>query len=484
MRHNRQLGRRSLRARLTAVSVGAAAVVCALAGALIVHEQTRLLSENLDDALDQRLEDVAQLARDDRLPAELSGGEDTALQVLRGGAVVASSPRLAGRPAVLPPLNGSQRLHKTSDTTPIPGSQRVVAQRVATPQGPVTVIVIGQRSDITESRQVLTRTLAVGVPGLTLLLGLGTWLLIGRALRPVEAIRSEVASITEGELWRRVPTPTSGDEIARLADTMNAMLDRVEQATGRQAHFVADASHELRTPLTRIRAELEVDLAHGSAVDPIATHRSVLEETATLERLVDQLLVLARGDASASGPATEVDLDDLVLGAAADLRVRRPTLTVDTTHIHPVVVMGWADDLRRVVANLLENAGRFAITRVELELRVVGDDAELTVADDGAGIPVQDRDRVFERFTRLDGSRTASSGGAGLGLAIVQEIVARHRGSVRISDVRISDVRTGDAPDGGGCRVVVLLPAALEEHALGESRARVDAQQLRLGEPQ
>jgi signal transduction histidine kinase len=354
--------------------------------------------------------------------------------------------------------------------------------------------VIGQRSDITESRQVLTRTLAVGVPGLTLLLGLGTWLLIGRALRPVEAIRSEVASITEGELWRRVPTPTSGDEIARLADTMNAMLDRVEQATGRQARFVADASHELRTPLTRIRAELEVDLAHGSAVDPIATHRSVLEETATLERLVDQLLVLARGDASASGPATEVDLDDLVLGAAADLRVRRPTLTVDTTHIHPVVVMGWADDLRRVVANLLENAGRFAITRVELELRVVGDDAELTVADDGAGIPVQDRDRVFERFTRLDGSRTASSGGAGLGLAIVQEIVARHRGSVRISDVRISDVRisdvrisdvrTGDAQDGGGCRVVVLLPAALEEHALGESRARVDAQQLRLGEPQ
>jgi signal transduction histidine kinase len=269
-------------------------------------------------------------------------------------------------------------------------------------------------------------------------------------LRPVEAIRNEVAMIGGKDLERRVSVPAGDDEIARLARTMNGMLGRIETATRRQQQFVADASHELRNPLTRIRSELEVDAAHPESADLAATHRSILDETIALQQLVDDLLQLARADAGvAATPATRgpVDLDDVVLREAARLRASAATITVDTSNVSGAQVSGDPAQLTRVVRNLADNAARHAAAAVTFTLTEQDHSAVLTVTDDGPGIPAEDRERVFERFTRVDDARNAAHGGAGLGLSITREIVQAHGGRVAI-----------DPDHAPGTRVVVVLP--------------------------
>jgi signal transduction histidine kinase len=278
------------------------------------------------------------------------------------------------------------------------------------------------------------------------------WWAVGRALGPVEAIRARVDRITGTGLDQRVPEPATADEIARLARTMNAMLARLQESADRQRRFVADASHELRSPLARMRAELEVDQAHPETADPASTADSVLTETVGLQRLVDDLLVLARGDAGALDGArrTTVDLDELVNRVAT--RARAHGADVDTRAVRPVQVRGEPVQLERAVANLLDNAVRHARSRVTVALEGAdGGRAELVISDDGPGIEPADRERVFERFTRLDDSRTAGSGGAGLGLAIAREIAERHGGSLTLWP--------GSGP---GARFVLVLPVAQE----------------------
>jgi signal transduction histidine kinase len=233
---------------------------------------------------------------------------------------------------------------------------------------------------------------------------------------------------------------------------MNTMLERVDDATQRQARFVADASHELRSPLTRIRSELEVDLAHTQGADLAATHRSVLEETVVLQHLVDDLLQLARTDAGAA-PASApspVDLDDIVLDLARRLRAGG-RVAVDIAGVTAVQVAGHAAQLARAVGNLADNAARHATSTVTLTLAEHDHSAVLTVSDDGPGIRPEDRERVFDRFTRLDDARTAATGGAGLGLAITRDIVARHGGTVAV-----------DPDSHHGARFVVTLPISPE----------------------
>jgi signal transduction histidine kinase len=226
---------------------------------------------------------------------------------------------------------------------------------------------------------------------------------------------------------------------------MNAMLARLQDSAERQRRFVADASHELRSPLARMRAELEVDRAHPGSADPAATSASVLEETVGLQRLVDDLLLLARGDAGAlddvrTGP---VDLDVVLERLVADRRSARPR--IDTHGVAPVQLPGDEAQLGRALGNLLDNAVRHARGAVTLTLAEHDGTAVLTVADDGPGIPVEERERVFERFTRLDDARSAD-GGAGLGLAIAREIAERHGGSLALTD------------SGSGARFVLRLP--------------------------
>ncbi len=288
---------------------------------------------------------------------------------------------------------------------------------------------------------------------MAVLLAVLIWWLVGHTLRPVEAIRAEVADIGGSDLHRRVPVPSGDDEIARLARTMNTMLERVDDAAQAQARFVADASHELRSPLTRIRSELEVDLAHTDRSDLAATHRSVLQETVGLQHLVEDLLLLARTGAGAATAtsASAVDLDDIVVSLARRLRADGQ-VAVDITDVTAVQVRGHAAALTRAVGNLADNAARHATDTVTLTLGERDHSAVLAVSDDGPGIPPEDRERVFERFTRLDEARAAHDGGAGLGLAIARDIVERHGGTLAV-----------DPDHHPGARLVVTLPLAPEE---------------------
>jgi signal transduction histidine kinase len=236
---------------------------------------------------------------------------------------------------------------------------------------------------------------------------------------------------------------------------MNAMLARVQRAGEAQGRFVADAAHELRSPLARMRAELEVDAAHPETADPAATAASVLAEIVGLQRLADDLLLLAPGDsgALASDPQDPVDLDDVVETVVRGLRAaggRR----IDTGGVRPVQVPGDRSQLERLVGNVVDNSVRHARETVTITLTGGADgspDAEavLVVDDDGPGIGPADRERVFERFTRLDDARAAGSGGAGLGLAIARDIARRHGGSLGVADGGVA-----------GARLVLRLPVA------------------------
>ncbi|WP_425576545.1 sensor histidine kinase [Nocardioides nanhaiensis] len=267
----------------------------------------------------------------------------------------------------------------------------------------------------------------------------------GRALRPVERMRAEVAEISDDRLDRRVPVPGSRDEVHRLALTMNEVLARLETSRERQQRFVSDASHELRSPLASIRQTAEVSQAHPGALPEGELAEAVLEEGLRMQRIVEQMLVLTRADERGVRPREEVDLDDLVLGQAR--RVAREGLRVDTRGVGPARVVGDTAALTQVVRNLADNAARHAASRLAVGLVEQQGGAVLFVDDDGAGVPPAERERVFERFVRLDESRSRDAGGSGLGLAIVREIVRAHGGEAHVEDSPL-----------GGARFVVRLP--------------------------
>ncbi|MZF86986.1 ATP-binding protein [Streptomyces sp. SID5643] len=265
--------------------------------------------------------------------------------------------------------------------------------------------------------------LTVMLIGFPLLLGVVaavTWLVTRRALRPVEGIRREMAAITQSEdLARRVPEPDTHDEIARLASTTNETLAALETSVERQRRFVADASHELRSPIASLRTQLEVAAAHPELLDL----DGAVEDTVRLQRLAADLLLLARLDAGERPNDAKVDL----AGLAREEAEGRTGVTVDA---EPVDVAGSRGQLGRVLANLLDNAQRHARSAVTVHVRREGDRAVVGVADDGDGVPDGDRERIFERFVRLDAARSRDDGGAGLGLAIARDVAVRHGGTL------------------------------------------------------
>lgn len=265
--------------------------------------------------------------------------------------------------------------------------------------------------------------LTVMLIGFPLLLGVVaavTWLVTRRALRPVEGIRREMAAITQSEdLARRVPEPDTHDEIARLASTTNETLAALETSVERQRRFVADASHELRSPIASLRTQLEVAAAHPELLDL----DGAVEDTVRLQRLAADLLLLARLDAGERPNDARVDL----AGLAREAVEGRTGVTVDA---EPVEVAGSRGQLGRVLANLLDNAQRHARSAVTVHVRREGDRAVVGVADDGDGVPEDDRERIFERFVRLDAARSRDDGGAGLGLAIARDVAVRHGGTL------------------------------------------------------
>jgi signal transduction histidine kinase len=347
------------------------------------------------------------------------------------------------------PGPGESRLVEVPPGAPIEdnGPFLAVGTVADTPQGPRTVVVARSVEAVGETTAAVGGLLAIGLPLLLAVVAVTTWMVAGRALAPVEAIRTEVDAISAAALHRRVPDPPADDEIGRLARTMNRMLARLEQAQARQRRLVSDASHELRSPVAAIRQHAEVALAHPDRTTVGELAETVLAEDLRLQRLAEDLLLLTRADEHTLALRRRpVDLDDLVFDEARRLR-GASGLRVDTSAVSAGRVEGDAAGLRRVLRNLGDNAARHAGARVAFSIAERDGMVCLRVDDDGPGIPEADRERVFERFVRLDDARARDDGGSGLGLAIVAELVAAHGGSVAIGSSSL-----------GGARVEVTLP--------------------------
>ena len=315
--------------------------------------------------------------------------------------------------------------------------------------GDQTLVLAVSMDDDAETLATVATLLAVAVPLLLLLVAVTTWLVVGRALRPVERIREEVDGITAERLHQRVPVPQTADEIAALATTMNGMLDRLDAAATAQRRFVSDASHELRSPLATIRQHAELAQAHPDVTSIGELAEVVSEEGLRLQGIVESLLLLARLDEGASTHDVPVDLDDAALAEVS--RLRAAGFEVDGAGIHAARVDGDPRLLGQLMRNLADNAARHARRRIAIGVTPAEGYVFVTVEDDGAGVPVAERERVFERFTRLDEARSRDSGGSGLGLAIVREVARAHGGAVRVETAPL-----------GGARFTLLLPAADE----------------------
>jgi signal transduction histidine kinase len=444
--------RRTVRLRTTALALGVVAVALSVAAVALVMLLHRSLVGNVDAQARMRLDAVVSMVRGGGVPPALAGSDEdsTIAQVVADGRVLAESPLLhgSGRLASFEPA-GDEVVVRTLPRLRVSGSgYRVAAQRVDAAGGSVVVYAAASLEPVSESTAVVRVLLAVGLPMLVLFVGVTTWALVGRALRPVEAIRQQVAEISVTALDRRVPETGTADEIDRLARTMNEMLARLDTASQRQRSFVADASHELHSPLATIRARLEVRLAHPEAADWPRLAERWLDEQTRLERLVDNLLLLAMVDDGVAVRSPQVvDLDELVLRELRDLRARG-RVRIDVSRVAGGRVIGDPDQLRRVARNLLDNAELHAASTVRVELAQVDPGTvALAVSDDGPGIAPGQRERVFERFVRLDQAR-GREGGAGLGLSIVREIVTAHGGTAEAEEAEV------------GARLVIRLPSA------------------------
>jgi len=301
----------------------------------------------------------------------------------------------------------------------------------------VEYIVVGDVGPVDRTVARVQRVLWLAIPVLVLAAGLLAWLLASRALRPVRSITEQAATISGGSLGSRVPVPNTGDEIATLADTVNAMLDRLEFDDKRRRAFVSDASHELRSPVAVLRSEAEVALRHEGEIGVVELATGVLAESTRMGTMIDDLLALARYDEGLAAPETEVDLDDIVLSEMT--RSRR--VPIDTSEVSAGRVRGRSDELARMINHLLDNGTRHAVSSCRVGLQTTSESVVLTVEDDGPGIPANQRAAVFERFTRLDEARSRDRGGAGLGLAVVASIAERSGGHVQIDDSALGGAR-------------------------------------------
>ncbi len=407
---------RVLRIRLTASAVVAVLAVLVIAGTGLVVTERQTLRDALESRLRLRANDVALVLERRDTPAIVAGagGEDTFVQVVRGDDRVMSTSAGATRRSLLPNASGAAEGFRTTHVRFDNDRYLVFVHHLTARRTAFTVITAGSLAIVSDATTALARGLALAIPLATSILAVLSWWLIGRILKPVAA------------------------------------------AAERQAQFVADAAHELRTPLARMRTELEVDLAYPQTADLIATHQSALAEVATLQTLLDDLLQLARTDAGAdSVAASRVEIDQLVRSVVATLE--NGPIGVDIDASSSPVVMGDGASLGRAVRNLVDNAVRHARSNVTITVGLAAGYAMVVVSDDGPGVSEQQRERIFERFARVDAARSADDGGAGLGLAIARSIAEHHQGTLTL-----------DHAYEAGAQFVLRLPAVADER--GEPR--------------
>ena len=465
--------RRGLRSRVTITAAAGLLVAFAAFDLLLFNVLRVSLTRSLDDSTRQAASGVVALIDAHRLPATVPVAPGVTVQVIDPSGRITNVSPDADR--LVPMLTRSQAVSAAADRTgwlldgppfDMPALLRVDAVRAS--DGSVVIAAVPYNS-VSDSLTVVARGLLVGTPVLFALFTWVTWLVVGSTLRPVGALRRAAARITATGVPRsNLPVPEARDEVRELALTLNDMLSRLAAAQQRQRALVSDTAHELRSPIASIRTQLEVALDHPELQDWAATARDVHTDTLRLARLAEDLLLLARLDersatrGSATGGGSRdrrvpVDLAALTAEVAARYATAavRVTATVQATApegVAQVPVLGNAGGLDRLLVNLIDNAVRFAASRVTVATRLDGGWAELTVTDDGPGIPEADLERAFGRFARLDCARSRDaddSAGAGLGLAIVRATAEAHGGTAHLEA----------APVPPGLRAVIRLPS-------------------------
>jgi signal transduction histidine kinase len=444
--------RSSLRLRLTVAGTLLAAATFLTAGLLVLAVYHHTLVADQQAFLSGWAGHIADSAAQQGLPAPVpmpTGPAIPRLQVLDAhDQVITGDPVSINDPPMLT-LGPGQNRRDITLINPgfLPDAHRVavVAIRATGPAGPRTAVAASSL-DPSDERARQAADLAALVFAISLIVVAAiAWLTVGRALRPVERLRAQVTGITErGDLSHRVPQPRGADELARLATTLNHMLGVLQQADQRQRQFIADAAHELRTPLAGINTFLDVAATHPGTVDRDTLVRKLTAAHNRLTTLVNDLLTLANLDAGAPNRHRPVDLG----GVVTDCLRHAPAGTVEMRDqiTAQAVVIGNEAHLARIVGNLLDNAVRHAESTVDVTLARMDGVATLTIADDGPGVPEGQRDRIWERFVRLDSDRDRTSGGTGLGLALVHELVAAHAGRVEVGDARPGAVFTVTIP--------------------------------------
>ena len=456
-----------IRVRVTTLATVVVAVTLLASGVALTALLKQSLIAGLDSAQLDRAQAVASIFTADVSPGTIpmTAEENSLVQVIdASGSVVAATSNIEGEaPVLASPPSARRSTTLTLPTSPVGGGSafRVAAVPVQLTSGPGWVYVSGSLAPVDTAIANVSALFAISFPPVLLAVGLTVWFAVSRSLRPVEGIRRRASAIDARDMSARVPVPAGRDEISRLAVTMNMMLDRLEMAAARQQQFVGDASHELRSPLAALRAQADVALAHPDAETASRVLSVVRDQAQRMTVLIDDLLLLARQHEVDSRPAAEhVDLDELALVEVRRLRERgggNVDVTLDA--LDAARVTGSRRDLARALRNLGDNALAHARSEVTVALSTSGSVASVSVTDDGPGIPVEDRERIFERFARLDDSRArdGSASGFGLGLAIARDIVEAHGGTLTVDG----------RPDGAsGARFVLRLGLAAESVAI------------------
>ena len=443
------MSRLPIRLRLTLFFTAAMAVVLAGATWLLYMQVGSDLGSGIDQSLRSRAQDVGALVRDGGSLRSTSSpliesGESFAELVSPNGRVLDASSSLHGAPLLSAEELRRARVHPLWLNRPsAPGLDeptRLLAVR--SPRG--VLIVGGTRENRAETLGTLRRGFFIGGPVALLLAALGGYLLAGAALRPMEAMRRRAQEISTSSLDERLPVPATGDEVARLGETLNRMLERIEEGLARERRFVSDASHELRTPLALLKTELELALREGRSPDQLrAAIESAAGETDRLARIADDLLLLARSEQGHLQLRLErLDSGELLRTVARRFSRRgRPEVEAEAG-----VLEGDRLRLEQALGNLVDNAVRHGGCGVSLRAGRRNGSVELHVLDRGEGFPTAFIERAFERFGRADEGRGGES--AGLGLSIVETIARAHGGSAHAAN-----------RDGGGADVWIELPS-------------------------
>ena len=462
--------------------IGVAGLVVALVvgGVALYYGLAYSIERNLDGEARAGAAQVVALVDNGTLPNPVPITGVLLIQVVDDGLRVVAGSVTADR---LTPLLRAAEIDAAADgsTVLVPGARagltgelRVVTETAGPANDRRTVIAAVPAGDLDRSTRLLRNILLLVFPALLLVLALIAWRVIGRTLRPVESLRTAAQRISGTGADEQLPVGPARDEIAALAATLNDMLRRLAAARERQRTFVADAAHELRSPLASLQIQLEVAEHLAQTGEGAELAREALVDVTRLTAIVDDLLLLARADAGsasaeaiAGAPDGQLGGNDAtdvreLLGDLAD-RTARTGIAITVSPGEPVTVRTDAAKLRRALRSLLDNAVRAARSEVEMSVESVADSGDIVVAitDDGPGIAPADRQRVFERFTRLDDARSRDTGGSGLGLPIAAELMRQLGGSVVLTDRRPAGLQSKSStvpPPPAGLRAELHLP--------------------------